>query len=134
MNCGGSSVAIDDHWAGSSPVLIGPLSRSDSGSAEPSRVPQGASNKPRLLAAVCFEADSSNDVPRFASILKLQTRPELVGQKVKLVAYDSERKRYGCELASGQQLSVSEENLMILRGVFADSAEALFFAKVGWPW
>ena len=132
MSCDGGSDGIDDHWAGSSPVLIGPLPHSDSASTKPSSVPQGASKKPRLLTGVCYDASddpSSNDVPRFASILKLQTRPELVGQKVKLVAYDSERKRYGCELASGQQLSVSEENLMILRGVFADSAEALFLRK-----
>ena len=107
---------------------FGPLPRCDSASAGSSSLPIDVSKRPRLLAGRRIDADNNDDVlnPRFASIVKLQTRPDLVGQKVKLGTYDSERKRYGCELVSGEMVSVSDDNLMILYGVFAKDAADLF--------
>ena len=129
MSCGGGSEdAIDDRWADSSPAIFGPLPRCDSASAGSSSLPMDVSKRQRLLADRRIDADNNDNVlnPRFASILKLQTRPDLVGQKVKLGTYDSERKRYGCEFVSGEKISVSDDNLMILYGVFAKDAADLF--------
>ena len=62
----------------------------------------------------------------FATVTKLLSRPELVGQKVKLLSHDVERKRYGCELLSTEQCSISEENLLVLYGIWAQSAKKMF--------
>ena len=62
----------------------------------------------------------------FTYIVTLVSRPELVGQKVKLVSWDCERERYGGLLQSGEQCAIRAGNLMMLEGVFAQSAQKLF--------
>jgi len=75
---------------------------------------------------VRFEGKVGDDDGGFATVTKLLSRPELAGQKVKLLSHDVERKRYGCELLSSEQCSISGENLLLLYGTWALDAKKMF--------
>ena len=88
---------------------------------------------PRKVGAQFFSLDDGGDdggglgsVGGFAKVLELQTRPDLVGKPVKLTSYGAVRERFGCELVTGDSMSIAKANLLVLHGLFAESAMASF--------
>ena len=61
-----------------------------------------------------------------AMIGALQSRPELSSAKVHIVSCDATAGRFGCRMLNGDTISIKAENLMLLRGVFADAARESF--------
>ena len=121
------SPIVDDGWADDLPRIIGPLPEP----REPQRA-RSSSRSPRNAAVSAAAASTSTpsgvalEAGRIAAIRSLDSRPELNGQKVRLIERVAATGRWVCALGTGERVTILPGKLAGLHASFQDLAERQF--------